>query len=139
MGVGFTLRKIITEQFATFPEYLDINQVAQVIDSFEFFLHPDNKQVGIFASFEFKQKGRTIMKIVVSCHFEIDSNVWNGFLGRNQVQLPLDFSTNLLAITAGTTRGILSSKTEHTPFSNFILPLLNLHGMIEEEVIFLLD
>jgi hypothetical protein len=36
MGIGFTLKEIITEQFATLPEHLNINQEAQVSHSFKF-------------------------------------------------------------------------------------------------------
>ena len=139
MSVGFTLRQIRIEQFATFPEYLSLNQEAQVSDSFQFLLNPENRQVGVNASFDFKQKEFVIMRIGVSCHFGIDNNVWSSFLEGNRVRLPLDFSTNLFSITTGTTRGILASKTEHTHFSKFILPLLNLKKMIEADVIFLLD
>lgn len=139
MSVGFTLRQIKIEQFAMFPEYLNSNQEAQVSDSFQFLLNPEIRQVGVNASFNFKQNEFVIMRIGVSCHFGIDNNVWNSFLEGNRVRLPLDFSTNLFAITTGTTRGVLASKTEHTHFSKFILPLLNLKEVIETDVIFSLD
>jgi hypothetical protein len=86
--------------------------------------------------FDFKQNSSVIMKIVVSCHFGIGNDAWNSFIEGNKVRLPIDFATNIFAITAGTTRGVLSSKTEHTPFSKFILPLLDVHNIITSDVIF---
>ena len=139
MNLGFALKRITTEQFATFSEYLDINKEAQVGHSFQFSLNPQLQQVGVFASFDFKQHSSVIMKIVVSCHFGIGNNAWNSFVEGNSVRLPLDFATNLFAITAGTTRGVLSSKTEHTPFSKFILPLLDVQNIITSDVIFVYD
>ncbi len=136
MGIGFTLKGIITEQFATFPEYLNGNQEAQVGHSFRFSLNPLNQQVGVSASFDFKQQQTVIMKIIVSCHFGIEDAVWNEFIEGNSVRLPVDFATNLFAVTTGTARGILASKTEHTPFSQFILPLLNVNNIITSDVVF---
>lgn len=137
MGIGFALKGIITEQFATFLEHLDINQEAQVGHSFQFLLNPELQQVGVSASFDFKQNQSVIMKIVVSCHFRIGNDAWYSFIEGNNVRLPLDFATNLFAITAGATRGVLSSKTEHSPFSKFVLPLLDVQNIITSDVIFI--
>lgn len=41
MNLGFALKGITTEQFATFPEYLDINKEAQVTHLFQFMLNPE--------------------------------------------------------------------------------------------------
>jgi hypothetical protein len=139
MGIGFRLKGIITDQFATFSEHLDINQEAQVAHSFQFLLSPELQQVGVSASFDFKQHSSVVMKIAVSCHFGIENDAWHSFIEGNNVRLPLDFATNLFSITAGTTRGVLSSKTEHTPFSKFILPLLDVRNIITSDVIFVYD
>lgn len=136
MGLGFTINRIITEQFAVFPEQLDLNQAAQVSHSFNFSLNPLNQQVGVYTAFNFKQHDSLVMKIVVSCHFGIWNDTWNSFIHGNSVHLPIDFATNLFSITVGTARGVLSSKTENTPLSKFILPLLDVHHIITKEVIF---
>ena len=139
MGIGFALKGITTEQFATFSEHLDINKEAQVGHSFQFLLNPQLQQVGVAASFDFRQHESIIMKIVVSCHFRVGNDAWLSFIEGNQVCLPVDFATNIFAITAGATRGVLSSKTEHTSFSKFILPLLDVQNIITEDVVFVYD
>ena len=136
MGVGFTLKAITTEQFATFPSYLDINQEAQVGHSFQFALNPREQQVKVSASFDFKQHQRGIMKITVSCHFGIGDAAWEDFIQGNEVHLPQEFATNLFVLTVSTTRGILAAKTEHTPFSKFILPLLDAQQVIQSDIVF---
>lgn len=139
MSVGFILRGIRTEQFATFPECLNIQKEAQVGHSFQFMLNTQIQQVGIFTTFEFKQNHNMVMKIVVSCHFGIEPNVWNSFIEGNHVCLPHDFVLNLTVITVGAARGILASKTEHTPFSNYLLPLLDITNIITSDIWFDLD
>lgn len=136
MGLGFTINRIITEQFAVFPEHLDLNQEVQVAHSFNFSLNPLNQQVGVYTAFDFKQRELIVMKVVVSCHFGVWDDTWNSFIHGNSVHLPIDFATNLFSITAGTARGVLSSKTENTPLSKFILPLLDVHRIITNEIIF---
>ncbi len=115
---------------------LDANQDAQVTHSFNFSLNPLNQQVGVHTSFEFKQFQGLIMKIVVSCHFGIWNDAWSDFIHGNSIHLPVEFATNLFAITAGTTRGVLSSKTEHTPFSKYVLPLLDVQHIITSDIVF---
>lgn len=135
MGLGFKINRIITEQFATFSEHLDLSQEAQVAYSFNFSLNPLNQQVGTHTSFKFKQHQRLIMKIVVSCHFHIWDDAWNSFIRGNSIHLPVDFAANLFVITTGATRGVLSSKTEHTPFSKYVLPLLDVQHIITSDIV----
>lgn len=136
MGLGFTINRIITEQFAVFPEHLDLNQEeVQVSYTFNFSLDSSKQQVEVFTSFDFKQNQLPVMKVVVSCSFGIWDDAWNSFIKENSVYLPRDFATNLFSISVGTTRGILSSKTEHTDFSKFIIPLLDVQHIITSDVI----
>ena len=139
MGVGFTINRIKTEQFALFPEALDSNQPVQVTDSFNFSLNPFNQQVGVYISFDFKQDQLLVMRIVVSCHFGISNGAWNSFIEGQSIHLPLNFATNLFSITAGTTRGVLASKTEDTPFSKYIIPLLDVRNIITSDIVFRFD
>ncbi|MFK7798037.1 MAG: hypothetical protein AB8E82_11335 [Aureispira sp.] len=139
MGVGFTINRIITEQFALFPEAFNANQEVQVANSFNFSLNPLNQQVGVYASFDFKQQQLLVMRIVVSCHFGIENKAWNSFIEGQSICLPLDFATNLFSITTGTTRGVLASKTENTPFSQYIVPLLDVQNIITSEIVFRFD
>ena len=136
MGVGFNITGIRTEQFAIFPEHLNIHQEAQVSHSFQFMSNPQLQQVGVFAAFDFKQQSRIVMRITVSCHFGIGISAWHNFVNGNTLCLPLDFAINLSVITASTARGILASKTEHTPFANYILPLLDIKNIITDDVVF---
>lgn len=136
MSVGFNLRGIRTEQFAMFEDYFVHQQAAQVGHSFKFMLNPNLKQLGTFAHFDFKQNDYIIMKIVVSCHFGIDPKTWDSFKNNGKITLPQDFITNLAMITSGVARGILAVKTENTPFSNYLLPLLDITNIIKSDVTF---
>ena len=39
-------------------------------------------------------------------------------------------------LTIGTTRGVLHSKTENTPFNSFLLPTLNVNELVKKDVVF---
>jgi hypothetical protein len=136
MSVGFVLRGIRTEQFATFSENLNLQQDAQVAHYFNFMLNAQIQQIGLFATFEFKQNNFVIMKIVVSCHFGIEPKAWSSFIEGDMVVFPRDFATNLAMITVGAARGILATKTEQTHFSKFLLPLLDITNIITSNISF---
>lgn len=42
-------------------------------------------------------------------------------------------------LTIGTTRGVLHSKTENTPFNSFLLPTLNVMELVKKDVVFKLE
>ena len=136
MGVGFTLGRIATEQFATFPEQLDANQKVDIVHAFKFMLKPDVRQLGIVTSFDFKQKQAVVMRISVSAHFQIGEDAWSDFESKNKVIFPKDFITNITGITIGISRGVLHTKNEHTEFSRYMLPLLDISKVITSELTF---
>jgi hypothetical protein len=74
----------------------------------------------------------------VSCHFQVYEESWKGFVHSEPSQLivPQSFMSHLAAITTGTTRGILFSKTENTIFAKFVLPDLNVMEMVTQDAAF---
>lgn len=139
--VGFLLRGIKTEQFALLEENYNSTTTTGLATSFQFKLDQSHKQMGVFATFKFTQNKKSFIKIEVSCHFKIQDESWNDFIKENDAKLviPKHFLAHLAMITIGTTRGVLFSKTEGTPFSKYIIPTVNIADEIDEDASFKLE
>jgi hypothetical protein len=134
--VGFALQGIKTEQFAIFEENFAPKKETGLGTELQFKLDQSNKQIAVFLGFEFMQGKKVFLKIQVSCHFKIEESSWKSFIQENQLIVPKGFLAHLAMITTGTSRGVLSAKTEGTQFSKFIVPTLNVAEMIQEDATF---
>jgi len=134
--IEFSLVGIVTEQFALIEEKFCPNTEVEMGVRFDFKLNKEAKQVGVFLSLEFLQKKEIFIKIVVSCHFRIGESSWAQFEKKDSTVIPKGFLSHIAMITTGTTRGVLFSKTESTPFSKFFVPTLNVDSMITKDAIF---
>lgn len=134
--IGFVLQGIKTEQFAVFEEnYLPKKEIG-LSTGLQVRVDNQNKHIGVFLGFEFIQSKKVFLKIQVSCHFKIVETAWNSFKFENKLIVPKDFLAHLAMITAGTARGVLFAKTESSPFSNYIIPAINVADMIKEDAVF---
>jgi hypothetical protein len=134
--IGFNLVAIRTEQFALIEENFNENEEVNLGSDFEFKLSCKNNQLGVYASFKFEQKGKVFLKIQVSCHFSIRPESWQNFCNNQEIVFPKGFMAHISMLTVGTTRGVLYSKTDGTIFSKFMLPLINVVDLINEDVKF---
>lgn len=136
--VEFALQGIKTEQFAIFEESYASKKETGLSTELQFKLDQKNKQIGVFLGFEFIQGKKIFLKIQVSCHFKIKENSWTHFIQEesNKLVVPKIFLAHLAMITTGTTRVVLFTKTESTPFYKFIVPTLNVAEMIKEDATF---
>ena len=82
---------------------------------------------------DFIQKKSPFLIIEVGCHFNITTEAWSGFYNESKTELIVSrgFIGHLVMLTIGTTRGVLHSKTENTPFNNFLLPTLNVNELVK--------
>lgn len=135
-SVGFALQGIKTEQFAIFEENYVPKKDIGLSTGLQFKLDNQNRQIGVFLSFEFIQGKKIFLKIQVSCHFKIEENAWNSFIEEDKLVVPKEFLAHLAMITTGTTRGVLFAKTEGTQFSKYIVPTINVAEMIKEDASF---
>lgn len=134
--IGFTLVGIKTEQFAIFEDNYAPKRQTGLGTELQFKLDQDNNQIGVFTGFEFSQKEKVFLKILVSCHFKIEEKTMRSFIKEHKIIIPKDFMSHLAMITLGTSRGVLFAKTESTHFSQYIVPTLNVSEMISEDAVF---
>lgn len=98
----------------------------------------DNHAIAFDLTIRFVEEQKPFLILENTCHFIIHKDDWEKLSSEdaaNEVKLSKKIVANLFSITIGTTRGILYAKTEHTPYNQFMLPLLNAAEMINEPVI----
>lgn len=136
--IGFALKGIKTDQFATFEENFSKKKEANLTTELQFKINKESKQIGVYATFSFDHTKKVFLKIQVSCHFEILPDAWDELLKESKIIFPKGFITHLAVLTIGTARGVLHCKTDGTDFNTYILPTLDISKMLTEDVEFVL-
>lgn len=136
--VDFLLKGIKTEQFAIIEENYKPKSKIELITNSQFLCEPSLHQLGVIIGFDFKQGKNIFLKIQVSCHFQIEENSWNNLLNESEqeVLVPKAVIAHLAMLTISTARGVLFAKTENTRFAQFIIPIINIESIVNEDVIF---
>ena len=137
LKVGFGLQAIKTEQFAILDDNFSNKKSVELGSQLQFKFDQKNNLIGVEVGFEYVQSKKVLLKIVVSCHFKIETDSWQSFLANQEGKLvvPKDFLAHLAMISIGTARGVLHAKTESTEFSKFIIPTLNVNEMIPDDAV----
>jgi hypothetical protein len=135
----FQLMAMATEEFATFEENLQDGEIDLKIQiSSEFGIDAESRRVQTSVRFGYFNNEQPIIILEASCEFQVVPDSWEGFFnkGRTNLTLPKTLVQHLATITVGTTRGILHSKTENTPFNKYFIPLINVTEMFNENLKF---
>ena len=140
-NVGFSLKKITTDQFAVIDSAYSKNKEVDVNFGFKFGIDQDNKYISISFSTSFLQEKSPFLLLEISCVFQITDKAWDDFSSEEKKELnfPKGFVAHLAMITVGTLRGVLHAKTENTEFNEFFLPTINVTELIKEDIHFDLD
>lgn len=95
----------------------------------------------IGATIQFLEDDKPFITLEVFCHYEIEPACWAEISENNtkDVVLPKDFVRNLVAIAISTARGALYAKTEGTPLSKFLVPIVELMPDDGEDVVISVD
>lgn len=134
--ISFQLVDITVEQYALVEaNYTDKGKV-ELKTTLNFKLDEVNQVVGSFVTFVFEQKNKMFLLIEVGCHFNVKETAWNSFKKENKMIIPQSFLEHITVLTVGTARGILYAKTEHSQFSKYIIPTLNVRDLIPEDGVF---
>ncbi|MCU4188647.1 hypothetical protein M9Q43_05645 [Flavobacterium sp. HXWNR29] len=134
--IGFKIIGIRTEQFATIEDNLVEKKKIEVLTDLEYKGNTESNQIGAFVTFTFNAAKKPFIILQVSCHFQIAEDSWKECVGNTHITFPRDFMIHLAMITIGSARGILHSKTEGTSFNKFLLPTINVHELVKEDIVF---
>ncbi len=136
--VGFILRKINTEQFATIESNVGEGDDIQLRIGIDFGINPEHKIIACKSRFEFLANEKHFILIHVTCEFNIEPDSWNKFINEtlNKISFPKGFMCHLAVITVGTTRGVLHAKTENTRFNQYLLPTIDVTNFVAQDITF---
>lgn len=138
ISIGFSLKKVVTEQFAIVED--GFNEKGKILlgTSFKFAADDTKKFVAVFASFIFDSDNKPFLIVEASCHFLIKDDAWSEMLNSetNILTIKKGFLCHLGMLAVGTSRGILHSKTEGTCFNKYVLPTINVTEIIKEDATF---
>ncbi len=133
-NVPFKLNRIVTVQFAAFPDVkVDDDQVN--LETSLKFAADEQQQVRVSVSIRFDSNEKVFLLLEIACDFEIQSEAWESFLKPEGFIVPKALMSHLAVIAVGTTRGALHAKTENTSFNSFIVPTINVSEMITEDIL----
>lgn len=136
--IGFSLRKITTEQFAIIESaFKDGDEVKFAVNT-KYGINEKDKMIAVFVSPAFYQTESPFLVLEIACHFKIVDEAWDTFMNKSKTELnvPVGFVRHLTMLTIGTARGVLHSKTENTSFNEFLLPTINVTEIIKNGVVF---
>lgn len=137
--VRFSIVRIQTEQFATIPESYQSDTEFEINHELSFGIDKVNQMVLVRKTARYQHPERPpFLLITVTCYFRIEDESWHDLQVANttQLQLPRNFAIHLAVTTVGTLRGVLHTKTEQTPFNQFIMPPVNVLDLVPDTILF---
>ncbi|MDA3882439.1 MAG: hypothetical protein PF481_04095 [Bacteroidales bacterium] len=140
-NIKFNLHNIVTKQFATIDSIKVDDTKIDINFGFGFGINKEHRILGCHTKFEIRSNKKSFIILDVNCDFEIEETTWNSFIETksNDIIFSKGFVQHIAVITVGTTRGVLHSKTENTPYNKYFLPAINVTEAITEDVTISLD
>lgn len=133
----FHLQRIVTEQFAIIPEYLKDSGEVKINVAFRFGSIKSQKMIAVLAKCTFEMEEKAFIILECNCQFKIEENWWEQHSNTDgSITFPRAFIIYIGTIAVGTLRGVLHSKTENTPYNNFVLTAVNVDSILTEDVTF---
>jgi hypothetical protein len=136
--IGFVLKQITTEQFATIPQIHNEGKESFLNVRFNFAINTELHLLGVLAQVNFSHNKNPFLIIEVACHFEVAPETWIDFTADSEPKfiVPVGFMRHLAMLTIGTARGVLHAKTENTVFNKYLIPTINVVELIHEDIVF---
>lgn len=124
----YQIRDITIDQFATFDDVAVESKKIDIGVDLSIEANAAQQLIIISTRLSFRSLGSTFITIQVTCRYHIKNENWEGWVDDEGVikNIPYEFVENLTDLTVATTRGILFSKTEHTKFSKYLIPIISL-------------
>ncbi len=130
----FKMIKIQVKQFAMLKENPPQGNFSIALQTKVMHSIP-GKAIAIDAIFRLNEEtGETFLIIAVQCDFLIHPEDWNAHTAEKEVTIPKDTLDYFISQTVGVARGVLHCKTENTPFSDLVLPPMDVSKVIPEDM-----
>ena len=137
-NIGYRLVKIKTNSFETKYEGYDFSNLKNSFNiTTNYHADDDTYSIGVNHVITFLQsEDSPFIKIDVLFVFELTKKTWDLFVADDKLVIPMEIAQVLNNISIGTSRGIIHTKTENTPFNNIILPPIVLDQLVDDDVSF---
>jgi hypothetical protein len=132
--IRFALAKINTDQFAMIESAFKKDEKVNLKLTLLFGSNKDENLISVKTSFQFEQQIIPFLIIEATCFFKIEPNDWKCFEQGTEIIVPKNIITHFSALTVGTVRGILHTKTEGTNFNGFIIQPVNVTELVTEDI-----
>lgn len=133
--IQYALRGVSIDQFATpfepTSDNIQLNLNIPIRTNYQ------EHTIAVGANIQFLESDKPFIIAEVMCHFIIEESCWNVLTenGTKDAVLPKGLVNNLARIAISTSRGALCAKTEKTPFSRFLLPIIEMQEGQGEDII----
>ncbi len=133
----FKMAKINISQFAILADSAPDESLSYTVE-IGFKAATTDKRIGCEFSVEFAHHDKPVLKLGVFCEYDVLPEDWDGRITDNQLIVTKEELGYFANQTVGVSRGIMFCKTEGTPFSQFIVPPINLSAIIKDDFSFAL-
>lgn len=141
LPIKFALAEINTKEFAAFPESFDDDQPVEIGTAVSFSVDDTENNILLTdLTVDCSIKEKIFIKIRVLFYYKIEEQSWESLKKDNAIIFPKNIVTHLSLLSFGTLRGILFEKihSDETKLSNYILPLINISDLINDDVVIIL-
>lgn len=137
--INIRISSIVNDEFATFEEEIIEKIPIGFSTELEFNLLESKKRVNCIYAIKLVQKKTLLAKLKTTVGFEIKKEDYESFVKDSQLTIPKDLLKFIADVTIGMVRGILYTKLENTEFKRFVVPLVDLNEVINEDEVFELE
>lgn len=121
----FQLAGVTIEQFAKISEPKGTEFAVDV--SVPVKTNYKDGKIAVGLNVQFFEDEKIILQLEVFCHYVFEPGCWSELTSNHteNAVIKKELMANFFSIAVGTTRGVLAAKTENTPYSVCVLPLMN--------------
>ncbi|SFD84330.1 hypothetical protein SAMN05518672_103471 [Chitinophaga sp. CF118] len=133
----YKLLSIKTEQFTTIENIYKEEETTEINTIISFKSSSDHRIINSISKFSLLQKESVFLILEVSCSFGIKDESWMLIWNKSTdtTTLPRNFAILLAGLNIDTSRGILSSRTEQSPYKEVLIPILDISHYIISDVV----
>jgi len=132
----FHLKRIVTNQFGTFSDNSPFDKELNISAGLTFSTTAQLKIISCAFQYQMLAADHPYILLEITCEFGIRESSWTQLTNSGKLVLPVGFEKHIGVITTGTTRVVLHAKTESTLFNQYPMPLINIHQILKEDIIF---
>ncbi len=134
--IAFLLKKIVTEEFAIIEEAYNKDSKIELETKMQIGSIIEDRTIVITPTFEFQIKDIPFLILKMSCNYVVRPDEWEKIVNDDLalVNVLPQFIGHIISLTIGTARGILHEKTKNTPFSMFILPMMDATAFVPDDL-----